>query len=273
MPVHEFNFNPKTPEPVPTPQEVPVIPAGLENQPNTNRSIPISYDPTNVAIDDVVEIMADGFGHIDRGVKEFFSDIVVPTKDGHKPLTVRIAGGDKTILFWKQRLETGRIELPVMSVNQTSVAYDSNRATPAIAGDRAYVRFADKDGTRAVKSPREIPYLIDYTLSIWAHRKRDMGNILFQILSRFDPMAEWVIEDEFMRGTVLATFEGSTNNSDIDIGADEWAKVRHDVSIKVEGWLPRPGRVVPTVLGRVTALEELDTREFFGAIKTSPRGF
>ena len=220
----------------------------------------------------MLEVLADGFGHMDRGVKEFFSDIVIPTKDGQKPLTVRVAGGDKTILYWKQPLDTGRVELPIMSVNRTNMSYDPSRATPAVAGDNAYIRFADKDGTRAIKFPREIPYLIDYTLSIWTHRKEDMENIIFLILSRFDPMAEWIVEDPFMCGTVLATFEGAVDNSDIDVGADEWAKVRYDVTIKVEGWLPRQGRIVPTVLGRVTALEELDTREFFGAIKSSPRG-
>jgi hypothetical protein len=249
-----------------------VVAPRLENQPNTNRSIPVEYDPTNVDVDDVLDVLDVAFHTMDRGVKEFFSDIVVPTKDGMKPLTVRVAGGDKTILFWKQALSTGRVEVPIMSVNLTGWNYDPNRATPAVAGP-AYKRFADQDGTRAIRTPREIPYLLDYTLSIWTFRKKEMGYILHQIQSRFDPMAEWVVEDEFMCGHVLATFEGGTNNNDIDVGAEEWAKVRTDLSIKVEGWLPRSGTIVPTILGQVTSLEELDTREFFGAIKSNPRGF
>jgi len=56
---------------------------------------------------------------MDIGVKTLFSDITVPTKDGIKPLIVRVAGGDKTILFWKRDLSTGRgllIELAGLSI-------------------------------------------------------------------------------------------------------------------------------------------------------------
>jgi len=123
-----------------------------------------------------------------------------------------------------------------------------------------------------IQTAREIPYLIDYTLSIWANRKEDMEFILYQVQIFFDPMAEWTVEDEFMRGQMFATFEGATDNSDIDIDANQWAKVRYDVTIKAEGWIPRSGRITPTVLGKVTTMNELDTREFFGTIKSNVRG-
>lgn len=209
---------------------------------------------------------------MDRGMKEFFSDISIPTEDNYKPLTVRIAGGDKTILFWKQALSTGRVELPVMSINRTNWQFNPDRTTPAVAGDYAYRRFADRDGIRMILTAREIPYLIDYTLSIWALRKRDMERIIHQILTRFDPLAEWTVEDEFMIGSMFATYEGATDNSDIDVDANQWAHVRYDVNLKAEGWLSRSGRITPTVLGKVSSLEEQDTREFLDIIKSNPRG-
>ena len=60
--------------------------------------------------------------------------------------------------------------------------------------------------------------------------------------------------------------------SDIDIDANKLATVRYDFSVKIEGWMPLPSRIVPTVLGQVTELAELDTREFFEAIKSNVRG-
>lgn len=212
---------------------------------------------------------------MDRGVKEFFQNIDVPTKDGTRKLEVRVSGGDKTILYWKQ-LGLGepdnRIKLPVMSVNHTASRLNPAKITPASVGPYYYRRFADNDKSRMILAPREQGWLLDYTLSVWAERKRDAEYILYQIVTRFNPVAEWTVEDEFMCGNMYATFGGVTDNSDTDIGANELAKVRYDYNIQVEGWLPLPGRVVPTVLGRVTELAELDTREFFETIKSSGRG-
>ena len=95
---------------------------------------------------------------------------------------------------------------------------------------------------------------------------------MYQVVSRFNPVAQWGVEDEHMCGDIYATFGGVTDNSDIDIGANELAKVRYDINIQIEGWWPLPGRIVPTVLGRVTDLSELDTREFFEVIKSNGRG-
>lgn len=248
------------------------MPVQVPNQPNLNRVDSKTFDKeTNIATDDVNSFLQDGFKTMDRGVKEYFSDIVVPTKDGARPLTVRVAGGDKTILFWKQDLDSGRIKLPIMSVNRTGWKFNPGKSTPASAGDYFYRRFADKDGTRMVLSPREFPVLLDYTLSIWTERKRDMEYINWQTITRFNPLAEWLVEDEFNKGRMIATWEGGTDNSDIDVDANQLAKVRYDITIVVEGWASLPGRIVPTVLGKVTTLAEIDTREFFGTIKSSVR--
>ena len=243
-------------------------------QPDLSRTtVDPEYDDLNLATEDAEDILDVAFRTMDRGVKEYFSNIVVPTKDSFKKLEVRVAGGDKTILFWKQDLESGRIGLPIMSVNRTGWQFNPGRNTPAEAGSYYYRNFADMDGTRMLLSPREYPVLIDYVLSIWAERKRDIEYIQYQIITRFNPLAEWTVEDEFFRGNMFATFEGATDNSDIDIDANQLAKVRYDLNIKAEGWLPAPtNRIVPTVLGKVNTLDELDTREFLDVIKINPRG-
>ena len=248
------------------------MPTQVPNQPNLDRVDSKTFDKeTNIATEDVNSFLVNGLKTMDRGVKEYFQDIMVPTIDGARPLIVRVAGGDKTILFWKQDLDSGRIKLPIMSVNNTGFQFNPNKSTPAESGNYFYRRFADKDGTRIVLSPREYPVLIDYTLSVWAERKRDMEYINWQVTTRFNPIAEWLVEDEFNTGRMIATFEGSSNNSDLDVDANQLAKVRYDISIKVEGWMSLPGRIVPTVLGKVTNLAEIDTREFFETIKSSPR--
>lgn len=253
------------------PELAPAVPPQQPNVPDLDRVNTQSYDPeTNVATEDVESVEPIGLKTMDFGVRDYFRDIVVPTKDGARPLTVRTAGGDKTILYWKQDLQSGRIALPVMSVNRTGWRFNAERFTPAMNA-YFYRRFADADGTRMVLAPREYPLLIDYVLSVWAERKRDIEYINAQVISRFNPIAEWRVEDEFMTGNIIATFEGASDNSDLDMDANQLAKTRYDFNITIEGWLPLPARIVPTVLGKVTSLGETDTRESFGVIKPSPR--
>jgi hypothetical protein len=256
------------------PELVPVMPADVPGQPDLDRITNINDDPINLATEDVDEIFPTGYKTMDRGMKEFFSNIDVPYKDGTRKLEVRIAGGDKTILFWKQLMdEDARIKLPVMSINRQSFGkINPQRHTPASVGPYFYRRFADSDKTRMVLSPREKSVLIDYTLSVWTERKRDMEAIVYQIDTRFNPIAQWTVEDEFMRGDITAKLDNITDNSDIDIDANQLAKVRYDFNVQIEGWLPLSGRIVPTVLGQVQALSELDTGEFFEAIKFNGRG-
>lgn len=274
MPIHPFDFSPKNLDAGVQREVNPVVPQNIPNQPNLNRVTSINHDPINIATEDVDNVFPDGYETMDRGMKEFFSNIEVPTKDGVRKLDVRVSGGDKTILFWKQLMdEDPRIRLPVMSINrQTFARINPMRHTPASAGHYFYRRYADVDKTRIVLSPREKSVLIDYTLSIWTERKRDMEKILYQIETRFNPLAQWTVEDEFMRGDITAKLDSATDNSDIDVDPNQLAKVRYDLNIQIEGWLPLSGRVVPTVLGRVTTLAELDTREFFETIKFNGKG-
>jgi len=250
------------------------VPTHIANQPAADRVDAQTHDPINIATEDVDNVFPQGLKTMDRGIKEFFQNIDVPTKDGTRKLDVRIAGGDKTILFWKQLQSAdseNRIKLPVMSVNRTSWNWNPQRQLPASVGPYFYRRLADKDGTRAVLSPRELSLLIDYTLSVWTERKRDMEYISFQIMSRFNPLAEWRVSDEFMNGYIIGKLEGSSDNSDIDMESNQLAKVRYDFTIKIEGWVPLPGRIVPTVLGKVQTIKEQDTGEFFEVIKPSSR--
>ncbi len=245
----------------------------LQNQPSLSRVKTINHDPINVATDDVKSIFPVGFKTMDRGMKEFFQNIDVPTKDGTRKLVVRIAGGDKTILFWKQLMEEdNRIKLPVMSINRQSWELNTMKHTPSVSAPTFYRRFANSDGSRMELSPREYSAMITYSLSVWAERKRDMEYIMFQITSRFNPLAEWRVEDEFMTGNIIGKLTSSTDNSDIDADANKLANVRYDFTVQIEGWMPLPSRIVPTVLGQVTELAELDTLEFFEAIKSNVRG-
>jgi hypothetical protein len=208
--------------------------------------------------EDVRSMVVKGFYSMDKGLKEYFSDIDVPTVDNTRKLEVRVAGGDKTFLIWKQDLKSGRIKLPVMSINRTSWRFNPDKFSPPyINMTRRFT--SDSDGSRIILTYRPWPALIDYSLSLWTERKRDAEYVLYQIQTRFNPLAEFRIDDESgLRGTVTMKMNDVTNNSDIDIGAEELAKVRYDITLTMEGWLPLPEKVLPTVLGKVGSFHEMN---------------
>ena len=258
MAVYEFVFsNPQQNRNL-SPERDPLITPALPQQPELEKKDELINNDINLnQPEDIRSILTTGSYAMDAGIKKYFEDIQVPTKDGVRPLTVRIAGGDKTLLQWSQDLRSGRITLPVMSINRTAWRFNPDKFSPPYINMGR--RFANVDGSRMALTYRPWPALIDYTLSVWSERKRDNEYIAYQIQTRFNPLAEFRIEDESgLRGYVQLRFGDVTDNSDIDIGAEELPKVRYDFSVTMEGWLPLPEKILPTTLGKAVSLHEMN---------------
>jgi hypothetical protein len=97
---------------------------------------------------------------------------------------------------------------------------------------------------------------VSYTLTILAAVKRDAEHGLYQILPRFNPLAEFVASDGHISGSVQLRFEGMSDQSDKDAAAEQYAKIKYEIALKAEAWLPLPERSIPTVLGVVNTLKE-----------------
>jgi len=253
--IYEFTGSPKAPDGI-APQRDPIIPPNLPNHQDLVKQDELINNDLNLnQPEDVRSFVVRGFYSMDNGLLQYFSDIQVPTQDSVRPLEVRVAGGDKTFLVWQQDVRSGRIKLPVMSINRTGWRFNVEKFSPPHINMTR--RFAHNDGSRIVLTYRPWPALIDYTLSMWTERKRDMEFIMHQILIRFHPLAEFIVDDESgMRGSVQLRFGDAIDNSDVDIGAEELAKVRYDINVTMEGWLPLPEKILPTVLGKVVTLHE-----------------
>lgn len=214
------------------------------------------FENTNVnTAEEVHEILPQGFRTMDRGIKNYFSGIQVPTKDGIRMMQVRISGGDKPYLVWAQDLRRGRVQLPVMSIKRESEDQYNPKFSPA---HMHYMtrRFVDTEGSRTALVFRPVSSLLRYSLAVWAEHKRDLEYIEYQIRSKFNPVAEFFVEDEHLRGSVFMKFEGMTTSIDDELPADQLANKRYNYTITMEGWLPLPEKIVPTILGRVTSFKE-----------------
>lgn len=259
MAVYDFTFSPQENRNL-NPQRDPLITPVLPQQPELEKQDGLVNGDINLnQPEDIRSILTRGFYSMDAGIKKYFEDIQVPTKDDNRGITVRIAGGDKTFLIWAQDFRSGRITLPVMSINRTGWRFNPQKFSPPYINMGR--RFINNDGSRMALTYRPWPALIDYNLSVWTERKRDMEYVAYQIQTRFNPLAEFRIEDESgLRGYVQLRFGEVTDNSDIDIGAEELAKVRYDFGVTMEGWLPLPEKILPTTLGKVMSLHEMNGR-------------
>lgn len=206
-------------------------------------------DPT-----DIEDFLMPGFHALDGAMKMYWSGMRVPTRDSYRFCRVKVAGGDKSLLLWRDDLLNGRVRLPVASLNQTKAEFNKDRFSPAYLP--MVTRYPTKRGDRAIMVYRPVPWLVEYTFSVWAELKRDAEHLKFQILTRFHPLAVFRMSDGHIQGDVTLRFGGANDQSDKEAPFDQHRLVKYDYSMTAEAWLPLPERLVPTVLGHVVSVKD-----------------
>jgi hypothetical protein len=202
----------------------------------------------------VEEFLQPGFRSLDDAMKQYWSGIRVPTKDSYRFMRVKISGGDKSLLIWNDDLKEGRARLPLAAISREGAEFNPAKYSPNILPMTS--RYLSRRGDLAALVYRPTPWLVSYKLTFWAEHKRDAEYILYQALTRFNPLAEFKMFDGKIQGNVQLRFEGSSDSSDKETGYDQHANVRYELNCTAEAWLPLPEKIVKTVLGRVVNLQE-----------------
>ena len=197
----------------------------------------------------VEEYLLPGFKSLDEAVKQYWTGIRVPTKDSYRFMRVKIAGGSKSILVWRGDLKDGRTKLPVAAISRTGQEFFKEKFSPSYLPMRK--RYLNTDGSLVSLVYRPVPYAVNYEMGVWAEHKRDAEYILYQVLTRFNPLAEFRMYDGKLAGNVQMKLTSSSDSSDKEISNDTNAKVKYDFAFTCEAWLPLPEVVVPAVLGQV----------------------
>lgn len=229
-----------------------IYPTQLQDA-HTDGRTPITWQKDRVTTGDTEEFLISGFHYLDSAMKRYWSDMRVPTRDAVRFIRTKVAGMRKSIQIWAEDLENGRVELPVISISRTSHSYNPLKFSPPYLPLRK--RYVNSDMSRAALYYRPAPYNVDYTLSLWSNYKRDAEYILYQILTRFNPLAEMRITDDHTVGNVQMLFKSSSDVSDKEIDHESIAKVKYEISYTAEAWLSLPEQIVPTILGTVQTTE------------------
>ncbi|MCK9557751.1 MAG: hypothetical protein M0R50_06890 [Candidatus Cloacimonetes bacterium] len=266
MAIHEFTPNvleqTRTSRPVPGPEFNPYIeriPVGVAQSSDVQGGRKIMGEPLGTQPEYVQEFLMPGFRALDEAMKTYWSGIRIPTKDSYRFMRIKIAGGDKSILIWRDQLKDGRVKFPVASISRISHEFNPQKfSSPVLAMARRYTSHR-MDRVALIRRP--VPFLVKYTLTVWASYKGEADYALEQILPRFNPLAEFVMCDQHLRGSVQLRYEGSADASEKEAGFDQKAKTRYEFSMTAEAWLPLPELIVPTILGHVTSIREATTND------------
>lgn len=254
----------------------PQVNLGVYEEPKMARRDTILEDEVNIDHTyQEIRQLRTSFEHVDRGLKELFGGIRVPSKDGlrSEPMRVRIAGGDKTILLWERELEHGskRVKLPVMSINRESHQPNPRKQFPAYH-PASWVYTEGGRRARIALAPKA--FIIGYSMNIWANRKSDAEYIADQILQEFDHGSQlrFQVDMGTQIGTVILEFQGMNDISDVEVDSETKPRVQYEIALSAEAWLPLPEVIVPTILGQVMTLHER-TGVFLDVLEQGVRGF
>jgi len=254
VPIHDFNADIKLPNSQSLPHGAAELPAARQLSHAEGGRIKFDGSDSMSYPYQLEEFLQPGFRALDDAMRQYWSGIRVPTKDSYRFMRVKVAGGDKSLLLWADDLKEGRARLPLAALSRESHEFNPEKFSPAYHAMTA--RYITTRGNLAAKVYRPVPFLVEYNLTIWAEHKRDAEYILYQILTRYNPLAEFRMFDGKLEGNVQLHYGGSHDASDKEAGYDQHANVRYEISTTAEAWLPLPEKIVPTVIGRMTVLKE-----------------
>lgn len=199
---------------------------------------------------DIEDFLMPGFRSLDEAMKMWWSGMRVPTKDSYRFCRIKVAGGSKSVMVWRDELRNGRARMPVASLTRGKEDFNKDRYSPSY--HPMAVRMPSSRSDLAVMVCRPTPWLVDYTLSVHCVSKRDAEYINYQVLTRFNPLATFRMSDGRLTGDATVRFGGGSDQSERETQADQSRLVKYEYSMTVEAWLPLPERVVKTVIGMVT---------------------
>ena len=216
---------------------------------STDYEKPTNFDQPfeNVSSVRAVEATIAGFRYLDDSMKAYWSDIRIQNKELTRFARVRVAGGSKSIMIWADDLKNGRVSLPVISLSRTGHRFFDEYYTPPYLPMRKVYTDRSKSRMRMLYKP--IPYVVSYTMNIWTEHKHDADAITSQILTRVSPVAQYYADDGQLVGPVIIKYGGLSDQTDKEVGADQHAKVKYEVTLEVEAWLSLPTVETPTILG------------------------
>jgi len=139
-------------------------------------------------------------------------------------------------------LRDDKTRVPIISFYPSNITYDQTRELP---GEVFYKgKFVDASKKDIIILNKEVPFLVQWTLSIWTKYKSDMGYVRQQLLNRFNPNVVFLVDDQ----EIPCRLDSITDTSVLESKDGTAQLVRNEVVISMDTWIKRDPASVRTVI-------------------------
>ena len=186
----------------------------------------------------------EAFGDADDAVLAWVSDLFIVRPASGKILKASVTMATKSldVTQYGQAYSKGRTEVPAIAVMRTDFEYMESRYLPPWITFRADFPFQQRRDV-CVCTPKEIPYDVTYTISIWTKTQQDMNYLLAEMARKLHKHAQLVIKNQRVDFRWVSTVD----NSDLEPAEGENKVVRMDVMAVLETGIENDSIVKPTV--------------------------
>ena len=139
-------------------------------------------------------------------------------------------------------LREDKTRVPIISFYPSNTTYDQSREIP---GEIYYkAGFLDASKKDIIILNKEVPFLLQWTLSIWTKYKSDMSYVRQQLLNRFNPNVVFLVENQ----EIPCRLDSITDTSVLEAKDGTAQLIRNEVLISMDAWIKRDPASVRTVI-------------------------
>jgi len=138
-------------------------------------------------------------------------------------------------------LREDRTRIPIISFYITNYTYDQARELP---GEIFYKgQYTDDSKKNVYMLNKEVPFILQYTMTAWTKYKSDMAYIRQQLLSRFNPNVVFLVDNQ----EIPCRLDSIVDTSTMESKDGNYQLIRNDMIMSLDAWMKRDPVSVRTV--------------------------
>lgn len=217
----------------------------------------LSYDPEFQKLKPQAE---EAFGKCDDAILVWCRDLFITRRRSGEIMqcNFQMVGTSAEAAQYGAAYSRTRAESPSIAIERSSEEFDNTRyLNSAIPFRKQYAN--PSHNVEVATSGKEIPWNVQYTLSLWTKFQEDMNYLKAEILKRLNPIDQVYIEGNRVDLKLIS----SSDTGDYEPGEGDEKVVKHEIIVELESGINPDQIVSPTIseivlnYGTLESFEEL----------------